>query len=165
MLVGRGRLLQSGTKSFFHGPYSGAALICSCLEFFDPIDPENIHHLVIELFDRPIPMPPGATTSLEMNVPTDLPEKSEAIALVRSVLAQSHPFLKFLDPSALWQVVETIYEADQTTTSRWALPFCHIIFALGYLTKTMHHQEQGCGWPVSQAYVQPLIYHLLLTYL
>lgn len=119
--------------------------------------PENIHQFVIELFDRSVLMPPGATVSLDMNIPAGLPEKSEAIVLVRSLLAQSHPFLKFLDPSALWQIVEAVYGADQNTTSRWAVPFCHIVFALGYLMNTAYHQEEGCGWAVAQAYVQRLV--------
>jgi len=146
MLVGRGRLLHSGNRMFFHGPYSGPAVICSVLEFFERTDSDAVHKHVIELFDQ-IGVEGGMGAS-------DLPEKSEAIALFNIVLAQTHPFFQFIDQLTLGTLLENVYDAavplyaDHHVDN---LALCHIVMALGCILDVSKHGTIGCESAMSQA--------------
>ena len=148
MLVGHGRLLRSGNRTFFHGPYSGPAVICAVLEFFEPKDPESMHACVMDLFDMGR-VEPGLGASR-------LPEKPEAIALFNIVLRQTHPFFQFLDSTTVGTLVRNIYDNPQPVyTEHYMsnLAFCHAVLALGYTLDVSGHHRSGCEIAMSQAYV------------
>lgn len=147
MLIGRGRLLQSGSATFFHGPYSGAALICSMLEFFDNTKPEAIHPAIMELFDRN-DQPHMAHFDLADGV--HLLQQDESMMLLDIVLAQTHPFLDFLDPSASRQIFEAMYITEPSHVNAGARALCQAVYALGRLMYDTSHQDGGCDASISQ---------------
>jgi len=146
MLVGRGRLLHSGDRTFFHGPYSGPAVICSVLEFFERTNSDAVHKHVIELFDQ---------TGVEPGMgATRLPEKSEAVALFNIVLAQTHPFFQFIDQATLGALLEKLYDAPLPASADHHgdnLALCHILLALGCILDISKHGSVGCESAMLQA--------------
>lgn len=160
MLVGRGRLLRSGSRTFFHGPYSGPAVICAVLEFFEPKDPDAMHARVIDLFDMGR-VEPGLGASR-------LPEKPKAVALFNIVLTQTHPFFQFLDSSTLETLLQNIYDNPQPVyTEHYMsnLALCHAVLALGYSLNISDHHTSGCESAMSQAYLsyKNYVYFFILT--
>lgn len=141
MLTGRGRLLQGEYQSYFHGSYSGAAFICSVLEFFNNTDAGAIHPHIMGLFDAPDHL--LAETGLDLDL-ASLPAKSVASALVGDFLAQSHPFLQFLNGAMTWQVFHACYDPAQTHLIPHAIAFVHAVLALAFLTSARAHTEKGC---------------------
>lgn len=149
MLVGRGRLLQIGSKPYFHGPYSGISFICSVLEFFKDTDAEAIHPYSMELYNRS-----GMDLNHELSGSEDeaqLPRKSEAAAFFEIALTQNHPFLQFLDAPTIWQVLELVYNKSELSASANIQALVHAVLALGMLSDTRGHANAGCGRMTSRA--------------
>ncbi len=165
MLVGRGRVLQSENKTFFHGPYSGPAVIYSVLEFFERTDTDAMHTHVIELFD--LADTTSKIESVKVSHGPHLPERQEAIELFNIVMVQTHPFLQFLDPTLLWNVLESSYNALDSSYAESAagdLALCHIVLALGFSLDLSKHHRHGCEWAVSPEYVLSMASSTKLTY-
>lgn len=157
MLVGRGRLLQDGLRSYFHGSHSGAAFICSILEFFPNTDAEAIHPLIVRLYDVHEPV----MSSVSSTPKTRLPTRDEASILIHDVLAQSHPFLQFLNTPMTWQIFESLYSSNASTPQ--AEVFFNALLALAYLTSPRSHSDIGCSGTTSQALAHSNKARLLLN--
>ena len=148
MLTENDIVLQSGSRTFYHGAYSGPSMICAILDFFESQEVFYIHKNLIELFN--LDETAIVNSTARQNIDEHLPNRSDAASLIGIVVKQSHPFLQFLNPTlglGLSDIIEYSYgnpAAMSIEDGPGSLALFHSILSLGYLIDTSLHHEAFC---------------------